>query len=371
MTEQNMDLLLQNIQSSSGEGRLDCLRKLRTLVTQTDLEITQNDEFFQVLLPFLDETHHDELTRRITWQIIYNSCVNRVDFTNFTFEKLSPKIILEMLSKEVQKTQNVICALISLKIEPFAISDNNMDTFKLINDLRDICDFALIAVLAMLQYEQVLEKIDDNLDTNELFEIYELCQDALEAGKLNEKTLLFLVKSLKKKNSGLLNTYFKDLVCPTETSKLLFIVCKASSEEKWQKILQNDKSLLIETIFLLKMMHDTEKSNGNLHQTHDSDMDENSPINGFKCNLIRLIANLTYGNKANQDEVRECNGIEMILDCSPLDIRNPMITQWVVVAIRNLCENNPANQEIISQLDKKGVMDKSALSKSGIDIHDF
>ena len=48
-----------------------------------------------------------------------------------------------------------------------------------------------------------------------------------------------------------------------------------------------------------------------------------------------------------------------------------MITQWVVVAIRNLCENNPANQEIISQLDKKGVMNKSALSKSGIDIHDF
>ena len=48
-----------------------------------------------------------------------------------------------------------------------------------------------------------------------------------------------------------------------------------------------------------------------------------------------------------------------------------MITQWVVVATRNLCENNPANQELISQLDKKGVMDKLTLSKNGIDIHDF
>ena len=48
-----------------------------------------------------------------------------------------------------------------------------------------------------------------------------------------------------------------------------------------------------------------------------------------------------------------------------------MITQWAVVAIRNLCENNPANQELISQLDKKGVMDKLTLSKNGIDIHDF
>ena len=110
------------------------------------------------------------------------------------------------------------------------------------------------------------------------------------------------VKSLKKKNAGLLNTYFKDLVCPIETSKLLLIVCKASSDEKYQKILQNDKSLLIESIFLLKMMHDTEKSNGSLHKK-DSEIIEDSPINGFKCNLVRLIGNLTYRNKANQDEV--------------------------------------------------------------------
>ena len=45
MTEGNMNLLLENIQTSSGEGRLDCLRKLRSLVTQTDLEISQNGKF--------------------------------------------------------------------------------------------------------------------------------------------------------------------------------------------------------------------------------------------------------------------------------------------------------------------------------------
>jgi len=366
-----MKVLLENIQASSAEERLENLRKLRSLVTQSDLEISQDDQYFQVLLPLLDEnSQNDELTRRITWQIIYNSCVNRVDFTNFAIQKLAPKVILEKLSKEVQKTQNVICAMISLKIEPFATADNNMDTFKTINNLRENCDFALIAILAMLKFEQVLDKIDDNLDSNDLCEIYELCQDALESDKLSEKTLLFLVKSLKKKNAGLLNTYFKDLVCPIETSKLLLIVCKASSDEKYQKILQNDKSLLIETIFLLKMMHDTEKSNGSLHKK-DSEIIEDSPINGFKCNLVRLIGNLTYRNKANQDEVRECDGIEIILDCSPIDLRNPMITQWVVVATRNLCENNPANQELISQLDKKGVMDKLTLSKNGIDIHDF
>ena len=70
-------------------------------------------------------------------------------------------------------------------------------------------------------------------------------------------------------------------------------------------------------------------------------------------------------------KVRECNGIELIMDCSPLDIRNPVITQWVVVAVRYLCENNLENQNVIAKLDTKGVMDKSGLSKSGLDIHGF
>jgi len=378
MTEKDFKTTLEKVQASNSEERLDNLRKLRLLATQIDLEkyfAEENgvfDEYFKVLLPLLDENQHCELTRRITWQIFCNSCVNHTNLTNKTILKLTPIFILEKLSKEVLKTQNVICALINLKIEPFATADTNIDTFKVIFALcQKNCDFALVTILAMLQYEEVLNKIDDFLNSDEIIEIYELCQDALENEKISEKTILFLVKSLKKKNNGLLNTYFKDLVCPVETSKLLLIVCKASSNEKWQKILQNDKSLLIETIFLLKMMHDTEKSNGSLHQTYENTIVEDSPINGFKCNLVRLIGNLTYRNKANQDEVRECNGIEMILDCSPLDIRNPLITQWVVVAIRNLCENNPENQDIIAQLDKKGVMDKESLSKAGIDIHDF
>ena len=123
-----------------------------SLIDPSNVLYLITDQYFQVLLPLLDEnSQNDELTRRITWQIIYNSCVNRGDFTNFAIQKLSPKVILEKLSREVQKTQNVICAFISLKIETFATADNNMDTFKVINNLRENCDFALIAILAMLK----------------------------------------------------------------------------------------------------------------------------------------------------------------------------------------------------------------------------
>ena len=53
-----------------------------------------------------------------------------------------------------------------------------------------------------------------------------------------------------------------------------------------------------------------------------------------------------------------------------MDITNPIITQWVVFAVRNLCENNIENQAIIAAIDKKGAMDKSKLRDLGIDIHD-
>ena len=56
------------------------------------------------------------------------------------------------------------------------------------------------------------------------------------------------------------------------------------------------------------------------------------------------------------------------MDCSPLDAHNPMITQWVVLAIRNLCENNDENKQLLANLDKKGAMDKQVLSEIGIDI---
>lgn len=44
-----------------------------------------------------------------------------------------------------------------------------------------------------------------------------------------------------------------------------------------------------------------------------------------------------------------------MLNCSAIDGNNPLISQWVIFATRNLCEDNPENQKLISELDKKGV----------------
>merc|ERR1712039_388259 len=82
---------------------------------------------------------------------------------------------------------------------------------------------------------------------------------------------------------------------------------------------------------------------------------EANPVFGFKRDLVRLIGNMCWRHKKNQDIVRDMDGIPLLLDCSPIDANNPMVTQWVIFAMRNLCENNEENQAVIASIDKKGL----------------
>ena len=70
-------------------------------------------------------------------------------------------------------------------------------------------------------------------------------------------------------------------------------------------------------------------------------------------------------------KVGEINGIELILDCSPVDGKNPFISQWVIFAIRNICVGNHSNQSILYSISKEGKMDKKLLEEVGIQIKDM
>jgi len=158
----------------------------------------------------------------------------------------------------------------------------------------------------------------------------------------------------------------REPVDPREVMTLLDIVCSCSFIDSHRdQVLRDDKSLLIDTLYLLRMVHESGRENGEgmfgirpkLEDVRDDQGKMTSdPVFGFKRDLVRLLSNLCYRNPANQDEVREHNGIELLLDCSQADGRNPLITQWVVLAIRNLCEDNPQNQEVIRSIEAKGKM---------------
>lgn len=89
---------------------------------------------------------------------------------------------------------------------------------------------------------------------------------------------------------------------------------------------------------------------------------------GFKSHLIRLIGNLCYKNKENQDKVSELDGIPLILDSCGIDDSNPFLTQWVVYAIRNLTEDNSRNQDLIAKMEEQGLADPSLLKKMGFEV---
>lgn len=46
----------------------------------------------------------------------------------------------------------------------------------------------------------------------------------------------------------------------------------------------------------------------------------------------------------------------------------PDITQWAVLAIRNLCEGNTANQKLIASLEHRGVENTQALLEFGCEV---
>ena len=53
----------------------------------------------------------------------------------------------------------------------------------------------------------------------------------------------------------------------------------------------------------------------------------------------------------------------LILDYKPSDI-----TQWAVWAIRNICEENPANQAVIAQLEKREAASPGVLEMTGCEV---
>ncbi|KAJ0172773.1 hypothetical protein K1T71_011912 [Dendrolimus kikuchii] len=90
---------------------------------------------------------------------------------------------------------------------------------------------------------------------------------------------------------------------------------------------------------------------------------------GFKAALVRTLANLCWKNQENKKQIRELDVIPVLLDCCNIDARNPLIMQWVIFAIRNLCEHCPENQEEICKMTLQGPVDNEVLQEMGLTLH--
>ncbi|KAM6216512.1 ataxin-10 [Rhynchocyon petersi] len=153
--------------------------------------------------------------------------------------------------------------------------------------------------------------------------------------------------------------------------RLLDVLCEMTANSDLLTYLQGFPGLLERVIDLLRLVHVAGKDTTNLFATTGyikAESDISSVADGFKSHLIRLIGNLCYKNKENQDKVNELDGIPLILDNCSIDDSNPFLTQWVVYAVRNLTEDNSQNQDLIAKMEEQGLADASVLKKMGFEV---
>ncbi|XP_055483022.1 ataxin-10 [Psammomys obesus] len=155
------------------------------------------------------------------------------------------------------------------------------------------------------------------------------------------------------------------------TIRLLDVLCEMTSNTELLGYLQVFPGLMERVIDVLRVIHVVGKDTTNIFSpsgTLKAEGDIEHMAEGFKSHLIRLIGNLCYKNKENQDKVNELDGIPLILDSSNIDDNNPFMTQWVVYAVRNLTEDNSQNQDFIAKMEEQGLADVSLLKKMGFEV---
>lgn len=90
---------------------------------------------------------------------------------------------------------------------------------------------------------------------------------------------------------------------------------------------------------------------------------------GTKTWIMKSIANFCFQERENQQLVLHYeNGIFSILNQTNIDDNNPLLREWTIFAIRNLCENNLEIQEKINSLRAQGVVNAPLIEKAGMKV---
>eukprot|EP00092_Neocalanus_flemingeri_P009313 GFUD01010020.1.p1 GENE.GFUD01010020.1~~GFUD01010020.1.p1 ORF type:complete len:458 (+),score=103.44 GFUD01010020.1:55-1374(+) len=374
---------------------LECLRSLRNVVAGVE----NNQKFVATIL-------HEQ-----------------IDFWNFCSEIIplvdKDQMLLSNLRCSVQLLGNLMVGQTAYQLEIFSSLTRTLE--KIFSDLSDLkChNFACMLVFTLLKNEKNLKDfVEDFYKTLSIFipvilrileseesaqnsDFIHICFEAfLESPDylpfLTSQDRVSLLSNLPQPIStstmSLLSTdftYLTDILLtttlgsisqlvPTHILSLTHLLAESASQEPYRAMLQSHKSLVLNNLYLLKMVHEAGKAGvGNLsvlgklsdvekRQGGDKDKITESPTFGFKEDLIQLLTNLVWDHTENKTVVGELEGVALILDCSQMDARNPFITQRVVLAVRGLTNDHPANQEILAGLKKMGAADGALLKELGM-----
>ncbi|KAE8661256.1 ARM repeat superfamily protein, putative isoform 2 [Hibiscus syriacus] len=92
------------------------------------------------------------------------------------------------------------------------------------------------------------------------------------------------------------------------------------------------------------------------------------PYKGFRRDLVAVIGNCAYRRKHVQAEIRQKNGIPLLLQQCVTDDDNPYLREWGIWSVRNLLEGNAENQQTVADLQLQGTIDTPELTRLGLRV---
>uniref|UniRef100_A0A182ID28 Ataxin-10 n=1 Tax=Anopheles arabiensis TaxID=7173 RepID=A0A182ID28_ANOAR len=247
-----------------------------------------------------------------------------------------------------------------------------------------VCIFLEYLIAESNEMVQVLEKIDVSkklLLYRYLIEY--IRQEDRRIHPIHPDVFKHLLAEFKKKSDMILKTdnVQLDAQDTEEAFTLLVMVADSTCVEPYGSFLRHDGGLFLNLGCLLRQMQLLGKSETKNMFTPvqkieeilrikqgDTELDIESEISySLRSAVVKGLANLTYKSKKNQKLAREMDIIAAILECTNLDARNPLIKEWSILAIHNLCDDNLENQQFIAGLKKLGDAENSLLTeyKSG------
>lgn len=319
--------------------------------------------------------------------------------------------ILSCMQSDHRPLANAACiyvhnALNKLSHSYFTLEKRDLG-LQLLKPAKEDFTSAKDALLLLLRQPNVFEDTYDSAAVSEKLDLLEIIHNEIwKSWQSDLNTVLtkdqaeFLALTFCKKSDLILKTAdtYVNSIDPTEIILILNILGLLTAQNM---ISENVRCLLINCKYLLMSLHMMGKEADNYFTpiTNLSKVAPNAqnravnicsstngteatgttaancdpqehPAYGFKAGLTQVIANVVHKNKMCQDLFREIDGIPLLLDCCNIDARNPLILQWTILALRNLCEGNPENQEIIRSCEKTGVPDNPALQEMGLTLHE-
>ncbi|XP_026535039.1 ataxin-10 [Notechis scutatus] len=334
------------------------------------------------LLQKLESDLESHLTAfRCSLQLLGNIATGNRDSQNSIWKLAFPSLFLNCLNHQDEKIIDYCSVVLFTCLNPERTrqlqEQNNLKmalrVFQTSRRCPELKWTTLIVTNHLLQCPELVKALYAKLSDPERTFLLELILSEMKESSvlIGEEMATFLAASFEEKSQSVLR-----LVSATNDEealvaiRLLDVLCEVTSNPEELKHLQACPGLLEVAISLLKLVHLAGKQTTNIFTTtYSTEQEEIShPAVGFKSHLIRLIGNLCYRNKGNQDKVYEFNGIPLILDNCSIDDNNPFINQWAVYAIRNLTEENKRNQEFIARTEQQGPADNPVLESLELKI---